>query len=198
MIQGSTKLYPTGVGGPTAQVVVTTSVRRTALRPFGTGGAVVTITPTYLAPVVPPPLPTAVHAAGPWTRPRVLSDPGTHAFILKYDGDQIDLPYPILQDTQTLKSTLINRRTRGGKKRVYRNLQWYTLHVYTYTFHNLRETLKDDLLTFLDNSLGDPIQVIDHLDNVYNDMYITEVGPVTEVHDDGCSYSIDLTMQVVR
>ena len=159
---------------------------------------------------IPSPLSPAIEDAGPWTRfrwPQAESGPdeddyldtyGRHQFALEYNGTTVYLPSPLIGDEQTLESILVNRRTRGGKARVYKSPSWYTLHIYTYTFKHVREEIKDDFLTLVRNAMADPIKVIDHLDQVYEDMYIAEVGPVTEEHDDGCSYTFDLTLQVVR
>lgn len=156
--------------------------------------------------MVPLPLPPEIENAGPWTRPKLFdgSDPdpldlyGRGTFTLEYDGTVVTLPLPIIGDEQTLQSTVINRRTRGGKARVYRDLSWYTLHIYDYTFKHVRESIKDDFLTLTRDAMADPIKIIDHLDQVYLDMYIVDVGPVIEEHDDGCSYTLNMTMQVVR
>jgi len=181
-----THLWPTGVGGTT--------------RTFG--AAPVAPVPT---PTVPTPPPATAPEAGPWTRQR---DPSIDRkvrdarertiFIMEYDGQVVELPSPLLGDTQDLQSTVVNTRTRGGKQRVYRDQDWYTLHIFKYSFKHVRETLKDEFLLLTKTAMGNPIKITDHIANVYVDMYIVDVDPVVEEHDDGCSYSFGITLQVVR
>jgi len=179
----------------------------TKLSLLGVGAGASDIVPVIPSkPGTPGALPEELIYAGPWTRPRTFNlDPdgdidalGRHVFTMAYDGTTIELPVPILGDTQNLQSTVINRRTRGGKKRVYRDPQWYSLHSYDYTFKKVTEARKDAFLLFVEDAMGDKITVTDHLNQVFIDMYIVAVGPVIEEHDDGCSYILSITLQVVR
>lgn len=206
----TTKLNLTGVPGPGSNEVGDKySDPITGLTVVGVGGLVRTfedkLVPPYIPPPAPPAPPEEPYDAGPWTRPRDPSiDPRERdevehiLFTMEYDGLVLELPSPILGDTQDLQSTYINRETRGGNKRVYRDLQWYTLHIYNYTFKHVKSDLKDDFLFLVKTALGDPIKVTDHLNNVYVDMYLVDIGSVVEEHNDECTYTINVTMQVVR
>jgi len=168
------------------------------------GGATPVLPPTPTIPGTPPTLPDDIIDAGPWERRRNLTDTSSvdglerNIFTITYDGTTIELPIPIIGDTQNLQTTVINRRTRGGKKRVYHDPQWYAIHSYDYTFKKVNEERKDAFLSLVADAMGDQVTVIDHLDQVFIDMFIVAVGPVLEEHDDGCSYILSITLQVVR
>jgi hypothetical protein len=208
-----TQLWPTGTPGSERIIVGGEKPSigpLTQLWPCGCGGIVRHIDAKQGSGPgveIPPGMPSDLSQAGPWTRlklpiggedvdPLDLYERGT--FTMEYNGNVVTLPLPIIGDEQTLESTVINRRTRGGRARVYRDLQWYSLHIYNYTFRRVREDDKDDFLALVRDAMAKPIKVIDHLDQVFIDMYIVSVGPITEERNDNCSYTLELSLQVVR
>jgi len=179
-----TRLLPSGVPGPSLDITI------------------VPVIPT--PPDLPSLLEPTLGVAGPWTRLRTDTDNdavdsfGRHIFSLEYNGTLIELPSPTLGDTQDLEVIVLNRRSRGGRARVFRDQSWFSLHRYNYTFKKVELTVKDAFLTLAADAMGDRIEVIDHLNQVFTDMFIVEVGQVVEEHNDLCSYTIDVVMQVVR
>jgi len=178
----------------------------TRLLPIGVPGpAIGVIAP---APTTPPDLPTLLEptlgVAGPWSRLRTDTDNaaidsyGRHVFSLEYNGTLVELPSPVLGDTQDLEVVVLNRRSRGGRARVFRDQSWYSIYRYNYIFKKVESTVKDAFVALAADAMGDRIEVIDHLNQVFTDMFIVEVGQIVEEHNDLCSYSIEVVMQVVR
>jgi hypothetical protein len=69
---------------------------------------------------------------------------------------------PEFQNKESLNFNRINRETRGGTLAVYADPDWPKAKVLTLTLRHLKQTQVDALLTFLQESLGKEIGLLDH------------------------------------
>lgn len=81
--------------------------------------------------------------------------------ILTSDSNSISLRNPELGDRDRLSFQRINRETRGGTLIVYANPEWPRSQQLVLEIRGLSETKSQDLLTFIQNSLGQNIELRD-------------------------------------
>jgi len=74
----------------------------------------------------------------------------------------LELPSPEFGDTDTLEARRINRRSRGNTLHIFRDENWPLARRLNFTFLNLSETQKKDLLSFIEVSVGDEIGLLDY------------------------------------
>lgn len=80
---------------------------------------------------------------------------------LTYGPVTITLGVPIFGDTDTIEQTRINRETRAGDTRIYKDSQWPTTEKLVFQFDDLSQKQVKDYLDFIDLTLGRTIFLTD-------------------------------------
>lgn len=79
-----------------------------------------------------------------------------------FGASSIVLPQPSFSDTESLNISRVARETRGKKQIIFRDPIWPSSRMMTWRFEDLTQVLYDDLLTFLQESIGYEITVLDY------------------------------------
>lgn len=125
-------------------------------------------------PNAPTPPPVTYTAAGP-----------TSGFRLQYPyqgtvTDELILRMPNLGNLDRLAMTRINRETRGGTLIVFANPIWPKVQTLLLSFSGLSNTQAQDLLTFMDNYLGQKIRLIDWEDREWVGVIVNPSDPIVQ------------------
>jgi hypothetical protein len=103
-------------------------------------------------------------------------------FLLSQNTYAIALPPPDFGDQEERKYRRIVRETRGKDLIIFSKIGFPLLKsfdTYTYTFKFMTEVQKQDLINFLDNTVGQLITVTDYNDVIYNGLIITPSAEIT-------------------
>lgn len=85
----------------------------------------------------------------------------------------LELRNPDFGDSEQYEPMRINRRSRGGTLHIYRDSNWPVSRRLVYTFSQLSESDKKDLLEFLEKTVGLEIQLTDFESRVWNGVITT-------------------------
>jgi hypothetical protein len=88
----------------------------------------------------------------------------------------VDLPAPNFTDREELSLTRIQRKTRGGDLKTFSDDQWPKVRTFRYKFDNLTLELVEEFHTFLNQSLGRSITLIDHENRQWNGYIVNPQG----------------------
>ena len=112
---------------------------------------------------------------------------------LAYDVLSLELPSPEHGNTQDLAPTRINRKTRGGKREVYKDSIWPINKILKQYFTGISEADKEYFLTLVESAIGQPITYTDYESTVWSG-FITEHNTSEDIR--GCGFSIDFTLEI--
>lgn len=105
-------------------------------------------------------------------------------FEVTYDETTITLPAPDLSDRLECKLDRIQRKTPNGVLVTHIDATWGSETVYKYTFSGLTQEQRDDFVSFLQLSLGQPVIVVDH-------QSLTYTGLIRNPNGDIGTYGLD-------
>lgn len=117
------------------------------------------------------------------------------SITLTYNATSITLRNPELGDTYNLDLNTINRQSRGGTLISYKDSDWPIVTTFTYTILSLTETKIDELITFLENSQGKQITLVDYLSDTYVGNILTSI-PEIIIGRDNALYDISFIFRV--
>jgi hypothetical protein len=99
----------------------------------------------------------------------------------------VTLRAPDFGDIDRIGLTRIYRKTRGGTIKTYHQDDWPKENVRTFTFTGLSQENKDDLVSFLAQSLGKEIGIRDHEDFNWRGVILTPNNEFVAINrDNGC------------
>lgn len=95
--------------------------------------------------------------------PPILTRRTTTILTYPFDNPRytLTLRNPDFDNVEQFEPRRINRRTRGGKLDLYRNNSWPKAKRFIYTFSSLKEQDIEDMIEFLEVSLGQEIGLLD-------------------------------------
>jgi len=76
--------------------------------------------------------------------------------------EMIMLPVPLMSDREEMQYTRIQRKTRGGVLKVFRDDDWMKIRTFRFKFEGLSDALVEDFFEFLAATLGLKIRLLDH------------------------------------
>lgn len=135
-----------------------------------------------------------VGSSGDASYPEVSVTPptlGSGVFTLTYPRvsptTTLVLKNPVFGNTDTLRFAKIDRRTRGGDRKIFSDLDWSETQTLELTIENLcaTEVTIDELLDFLNDSLGKQIGLLDWENRQWEGVILapeTEVIPTVSGH----------------
>jgi hypothetical protein len=85
----------------------------------------------------------------------------------------LELRNPQFDDTEQLEYRRINRKTRGNTLKVYRDNIWPSAERLIYSFDNLKEIDRTNLLRFMQDSIGQEIGLLDYESRQWQGILIT-------------------------
>lgn len=129
---------------------------------------------------------------------------GTPGFRLQYpaegavDEEWISPRKPNFGNVQRLAMTRINRLTRGGDLDVFRDPVWPRIETLLFSISSLTRTKARDLLTFMDDYIGQEIRLIDHEDRLWRGTISQPSDPAVADGDKNCgSYTVSFEFEGV-
>lgn len=133
-------------------------------------------------PDAPTPPPANYPAAG-----------GTTGFRLQYPDsgpvtDEVVLSGPNLGNRDRISVSRISRETRGGTLIVFAESTWPKRETLLMSFSGLSSTKAQELLTFMEDHLGEDIKLIDHEDRVWTGVILNVQDPVVQ-DGKGCQFT---------
>lgn len=106
----------------------------------------------------------------------------------------ISLRNPELGNTESLDIRRINRKTRGGDLRVYRDPQWPKCRTLQVKFQYLSQVDLDRLLDFFHRTTGEIVTYVDYEGRTWSGIITT---PTDEVSQQGrCNFAAQFSLQV--
>lgn len=88
----------------------------------------------------------------------------------------VTLPAALFGNQETLNVQRIQRRTRGGSLKVYRDDDWDKVRTFRLKFDHLTDTQRSDLETFFQVSLGKKVKYTDHESRAWTCILLTPGG----------------------
>lgn len=92
----------------------------------------------------------------------------------------LELRNPEFGDNEQYETMRINRRSRGGTLHIYRDSTWPATQKLIYTFAQLSEKDKKDLLNFLEKTVGYQIQLTDFESRVWDGVITTPSADIRQ------------------
>lgn len=109
-----------------------------------------------------------IGSSGDTSYPEVSTTPptlGTGVFTLTYPRvtptSTLVLKSPVFGNTDTLRFTKLDRRTRGGDRKIFSDLDWGQTQSFELVVENICSPVIDDILDFLNASVGKEIGLQD-------------------------------------
>jgi hypothetical protein len=102
---------------------------------------------------------------------------------------EVVLRDPVVGNEETTDLGVVNRQTRAGEAKSVRPADSPTIVTNKYQFEALTKTVRDDLVDFLENTLGLEIKLVDHNGSIW---YGVIISPAIELItlNDSCSYNV--------
>ena len=98
---------------------------------------------------------------------------------------------PQLGNKETLALRRINRVTRGNSLRIFNNRTWPRDHILSISVSGLEKTMVDNLIDFINESLGMDIGYLDYESRQWKGIIINPKAVVTDLTR-MCNYSADI------
>lgn len=119
---------------------------------------------------------------------------GTPGFRLQYPAtgsvtDELILRAPNLGNVDRISAVRINRETRGGTLIVYADPIWPKVETLVLSFSGLSEAEAQDLLTFMEEHIGEDIKLIDWEDRLWTGVLSNIQDPIVQDRRSNCSYT---------
>lgn len=105
----------------------------------------------------------------------------------------LSLRNPDFDNVEQFEFRRINRRSRGGTLDLFRDETWPKVKRLIYNFSGLKEQAVDDLLIFLNMSLGEEIGILDFESRQWKGIIITPSSPIQQPSKDrhGASFEFE-------
>ena len=91
----------------------------------------------------------------------------------------------------------MNRRTKGGWLDLFRDESWPKSQRLIYSFNELKDTQRADLLTFLIRSIGQQVGILDFESRQWQGVILTPSNAISEPRSGGFSFSLDFEGELV-
>ncbi len=139
-------------------------------------------------------VPTAPSPTPPTLVSRSLT---TLTFPFTTPTNTLDLRNPDFDNVEQFEPRRINRRSRGGTLDVFRDETWPKTKRLIYTFSALKEQQIEDLLTFLQESLGKEVGILDFESRQWKGVILTPSAAFGQTGPDNGSFSASLEFEGV-
>lgn len=114
-----------------------------------------------------------------------------HKIILTYGTLRLELRDPEFGNSEKYEQSRILRRNRGNELNIYRDTIWPDTNTLSYSFKALKQKDVHNLLYFMNKSLGQTIQLLDHENNTWEGIISTPEKEVVEEGRIGFSASFE-------
>jgi len=112
-------------------------------------------------------------------------------------SDGIVLPNPELGDARRLDTQVLNRETRGGEYKSFKDSDWPVKEIHVYEWPLLDNTERDNLEAFFVANAGEAVHIIDHNSDEWDGVFLTDVLDI-RVSKDDCTYATSLEFLGVK
>lgn len=109
----------------------------------------------------------------------------------------LELRNPNFDNVEQFEFRRINRRTKGGGLDLFRDETWPKAKRLIYSFSELKETQRNDLLTFLIRSIGQEIGILDFESRQWRGVILTPSAAIAEPRSGGFGFSLDFEGELV-
>jgi len=117
------------------------------------------------------------------------------SFTLFYDSGVVFLRSPELGDTHNLDTHVINRETIGGEVKSIKDSSWPNKQRRNFSFSNVSESVADDFETALIASAGEAVSIIDHNNEIWSGVIISNPTDIVTQRDTNCGlYELNFEM----
>lgn len=131
----------------------------------------------------------------PTTIPHTIVTRTTVLFQYPYDSPtlELELKTPTFNDQEAIDTSRIQRRSIGGSLIVYRDENWPKGFSLNYSFENLSLEARDNIVSFLRETLGKEIKFTDHNSKVYKAIITNPKDFISEeLSDCGFTWKVNL------
>ena len=126
----------------------------------------------------------------PTTAPTLGTATLTLTFPFVSPTTTLVLRNPELNNQEKFQFARINRSTRGGDLTVFADSTWPKQETLKVQIEALTTAQKDSLVTFLDDSLGLEIGLLDDENRQWRGIITQPDADITDVTGDGCTYAV--------
>lgn len=135
-------------------------------------------------------------AAMPEDIPVTLVNRNTVLFEYPYDTPTLtlELKNPVFNNSEALNLSRIERHSRGRELIVYRDPSWPKSQSLSYSFENLSLQNKDDIIEFVQATLGKEIKFTDHQSQIYKMIIANPRDFISEEHGN-CGFTWKVNLQ---
>jgi hypothetical protein len=121
-----------------------------------------------------------------------IPNPPVQNFVYFQQGStSIAFPRPEPGNVLRFDFSRINRRSRGGDLILFRDEQWPKTKTHTLTFNWLSEIQKQQLLTFMQNTIGQIVVYVDHYGYTWDGFIMTPAAQFTQESLNNKSVTLD-------
>jgi len=109
----------------------------------------------------------------------------------------LSLRNPTFDNIEQFEFRRINRRSKGGTLDLFRDETWPKAKRLIYSFTELKDTQRAELLTFLIQSIGQEIGILDFESRQWKGVLLTPSNAISEPRSGGFSFSLDFEGELV-
>jgi len=110
------------------------------------------------------------------------------SFFLFYDGGTVYLRSPELGDIRRLETYVENRETIGGELKSVKDANWPDKQIRVFTFRGLSASVAADLESAFISSAGTNVTVLDHNNEVWSGVILTNPMDIITQRDNNCGF----------
>ncbi len=108
----------------------------------------------------------------------------------------LTLKRPQIGDTNKIEYAMINRRTRGGDLKIFRDNQWPKTETFTYKFDSINSSKAKEFLFFVEDSFGQDIVLEDYESFRWRGFIKNAEALITQLYREGCySFGFDVEFE---
>jgi hypothetical protein len=128
----------------------------------------------------------------------VLVERSTVIFSYPYpiSTTTLEVRNPIFDDNHQLEFRKINRKTRGGTLKIFRDSIWPESERLIWSFDNLTEAKKKEILAFLELSIGKEIGILDFYNRQWRGIILTPTTQIGNEDRPGNSVTIEFEGEI--
>lgn len=119
-----------------------------------------------------------------------------YTVALTLDGFELALPAPLFGNQEEIQVQRIQRTTRGGTLITHRETNWPVVEIHKVAFDGLTEQQREDILTFIDSSLGLPITYRDYENRSWSVIIVNPNGDISQSNR-VCGYTWEVWFQIL-
>jgi len=117
--------------------------------------------------------------------------------ILTYQTTSVQLRNPDFGNRDSFSYSRIMRRTRAGNLIVFRDQTWPASRTFSFTFSALKPDIAEQLLSFMEATIGKSIQVLDYENRLWDAIIMTPAAEVSEQFRNAKSITLDFQGQLI-